>query len=145
MRGEQGVMPLARMMMSAHDEIVQTERAHKEELERLAVELVMKEMGIPEGALQFDAKIVGMGEINTQGFNREMQQQQNIDPVDIEQDLMTDLESMTMEKAKRRLINNMIQGASKKGHYMYRDWETDRKSTRLNSSHSAKSRMPSSA
>ena len=29
--------------------------------------------------------------------------------------------------------------------YTYRDWETDRKSTRLNSSHSAKSRMPSSA
>ena len=28
---------------------------------------------------------------------------------------------------------------------VYRDWETDRKSTRLNSSHSAKSRMPSSA
>ena len=27
----------------------------------------------------------------------------------------------------------------------YRDWETDRKSTRLNSSHSAKPRMPSSA
>ena len=27
----------------------------------------------------------------------------------------------------------------------YRDWETDRKSARLNSSHSAKSRMPSSA
>ena len=27
----------------------------------------------------------------------------------------------------------------------YRDWETDRKSTRLNSSHSAKARMPSSA
>ena len=27
----------------------------------------------------------------------------------------------------------------------YRDWETDRKSTRLNSTHSAKSRMPSSA
>ena len=29
--------------------------------------------------------------------------------------------------------------------WIYRDWETDRKSTRLNSSHSAKSRMPSSA
>ena len=28
---------------------------------------------------------------------------------------------------------------------LYRDWETDRKSTRLNSSQSAKSRMPSSA
>ena len=32
-----------------------------------------------------------------------------------------------------------------KATYFYRDWETDRKSTRLNSSHSAKSRMPSSA
>ena len=30
-------------------------------------------------------------------------------------------------------------------YWEYRDWETDRKSTRLNSSHSAKSRMPSSA
>ena len=30
-------------------------------------------------------------------------------------------------------------------YHKYRDWETDRKSTRLNSSHSAKSRMPSSA
>ena len=28
---------------------------------------------------------------------------------------------------------------------VYRDWETDRKSTRLNSSHSRESRMPSSA
>ena len=28
---------------------------------------------------------------------------------------------------------------------IYRDWETDRKSTRLNSSHITRSRMPSSA
>jgi hypothetical protein len=120
LRGDQNVGPLTQMMMSAHNDIVRTESRHREALERLAVELVMKEMGIPEGALQFDVKIVGMGEINTQDFNREIQQQQpNIDPVDIEKDLMTDLESMTMEKAKRRLINNMIQGASKRGHYMY--------------------------
>jgi hypothetical protein len=79
----------------------------------------MKEMGIPEGALQFDAKIVGMGEIGTNDFNREMEQQPNIEPVDVETDLMDDLEKIDLEKAKRRLINNMIQGASKKGHYMY--------------------------
>ena len=30
-------------------------------------------------------------------------------------------------------------------HGVYRDWETDRKSTRLNSSHITRSRMPSSA
>ena len=37
---------------------------------------------------------------------------------------------------KKHKLKNMV---------IYRDWETDRKSTRLNSSHSAKSRMPSSA
>ena len=31
------------------------------------------------------------------------------------------------------------------GLFSYRDWETDRKSTRLNSSHEIPSRMPSSA
>jgi hypothetical protein len=117
--GDSNIMPLAQMMMTAHNQIIQTERAHREQLEQLAVELVMKEMGIPEGALQFNAKIVGMGEIGTNDFNREMEQQPNIEPVDIETDLMDDLEKIDLEKAKRRLINNMIQGASKKGHYMY--------------------------
>jgi len=117
--GGSNIMPLAQMMMTAHNQIIQTERAHREQLEQLAVELVMKEMGIPEGALQFDAKIVGMGEIGTNDFNREMEQQPNIEPVDVETDLMDDLEKIDLEKAKRRLINNMIQGASKKGHYMY--------------------------
>lgn len=118
--GEQGIMPLAQMMMGAHNEIVATERNHREELENLAIELVKKEMSIPEGALQFDAKIVGLGEVDTEDFNREMgQEQPNMDPVDIETDLADDLSKMNMEKAKRRLINSMIQGASKRGHYMY--------------------------
>ena len=38
-----------------------------------------------------------------------------------------------------------VRGDSNQTIECYRDWETDRKSTRLNSSHSAKSRMPSSA
>ena len=38
-----------------------------------------------------------------------------------------------------------IRGPETRREVKYRDWETDRKSTRLNSSHSAKSRMPSSA
>ena len=41
-------------------------------------------------------------------------------------------------------INQLYANIGKYGP-LYRDWETDRKSTRLNSSHSAKSRMPSSA
>ena len=41
--------------------------------------------------------------------------------------------------------NLALPRARVKSLYLYRDWETDRKTTRLNSSHSAKSRMPSSA
>ena len=49
-----------------------------------------------------------------------------------------------MEQFSKWLIDNKWEIDYRKG-TRYRDWETDRKSTRLNSSHSAKSRMPSSA
>ena len=38
-----------------------------------------------------------------------------------------------------------IEALEKQAESGYRDWETDRKSTRLNSSHITRSRMPSSA
>ena len=41
--------------------------------------------------------------------------------------------------------SNLVPDVNDTWNVQYRDWETDRKSTRLNSSHSAKSRMPSSA
>ena len=46
---------------------------------------------------------------------------------------------------KAPIIWDKLNGDSPYADGFYRDWETDRKSTRLNSSHSAKSRMPSSA
>ena len=42
-------------------------------------------------------------------------------------------------------INYDVDGNITSIDYAYRDWETDRKSTRLNSSHEIPSRMPSSA
>ena len=42
-------------------------------------------------------------------------------------------------------VDTKTENQTKEESKPYRDWETDRKSTRLNSSHSAKSRMPSSA
>jgi hypothetical protein len=129
MVGEGGsIGQLSQMMMNAHNAIVQTEREHRGQLEQLAIELVMKEMGIPEGSVQFDAKIVGMGEVDMSDFNREDGNQENPEEVEtedqeeefnIEQNLMQDLETLDLERAKRRLINSMVQGSSKKGHYMY--------------------------
>ena len=47
---------------------------------------------------------------------------------------------------KKFLSNDLqIENLSGSGTAAYRDWETDRKSTRLNSSHRSLSRMPSSA
>lgn len=127
LRGMEGVMSLQQLVMNAHNTIVQAESNHREELERLAVELVMKEMGIPEGSIEFDAKIIGMGEVNTDDFNRDDNNEENPEEVDIDSDvdlgleveLFNDLKGLDVEKAKRRLINSIIQGASNKGHYMY--------------------------
>ena len=121
MNADTNIGPLVQTMMRAHNNIVAAERNHKEQLEQLAIELVMKEMGIPEGSFQWDVKIVGMGEINTDNFNREQpeQGQPEMDAPELEIELYNDLEQLNLERAKRRFINAMMQGASKKGHYMY--------------------------
>ena len=58
----------------------------------------------------------------------------------VERSLKSDVQTMTTSFAKTTdrivFLNNKRR---------YRDWETDRKSTRLNSSHITRSRMPSSA
>ena len=129
LRGMDGVMSLQHLLMNAHNTIVRAESNHRDELERLAVDLVMKEMGIPEGSIEFDAKIVGMGEVSTDDFNRDENNEENPEEVDIDNDndidlgvevnLFNELQGLDVEKAKRRLINSIIQGASNKGHYMY--------------------------
>ena len=53
------------------------------------------------------------------------------------------LARLTLQHNNKTVINQLFNSTQEVG--CYRDWETDRKSTRLNSSHSAKSRMPSSA
>ena len=45
----------------------------------------------------------------------------------------------------RQIVSDRVYKTKKELIEAYRDWETDRKSTRLNSSHITRSRMPSSA
>jgi hypothetical protein len=92
----------------------------------LAVDLVRKEMGVRPDQVQYDAKLVGMGEIDMEGFSKEGEEpeqeeiEQNFQQQeeDIE-DFITAFERYDIEKAKRRFINALIQGSSKKGHYMF--------------------------
>jgi hypothetical protein len=120
-QGMSGVLQLQLTLMNAHNTIVQIESQHKQQLEQLAVELVMKEMGIPEGAIEYDAKLVGMGEIDMGDFNNDDNNEENSEEVNIENEveIFNELQNLDLEKAKRRMINAIIQGASKKGHYMF--------------------------
>ncbi len=119
----QSFMQLQQMLMGAVQNVFRVEAANKEALEELAVKMVREEMSIPEDALQFDAKIVGMGEIDAGGMNtssEEQQKQQNIEQqMKAEEEAAAEFEDFDIEKQKRRFLNQLIQGASKKGHYMF--------------------------
>lgn len=125
--------PLTSLMLLISKAINQTSRIesnHKEDLENMAVELVKKELGIPTGQLQFDAKLVGMGQSeSTQRMRRQTEEpsreeitQAFKNAQEHENDVEAFLDAMDnfdMERAKRRMINALIGGAAKKGQYMY--------------------------
>ena len=123
----------AQLSMAARQnmmDIMQFERTHKQELEQLAVELVKKELAIPEGSLQFDALLVGIGEIDNSGFSQEeenptdeeVEEQFGVDSEEAGEDIeqtINAFDKFNDEVAKRRLLNALIQGSAKKGHYMF--------------------------
>ena len=128
-----GRNPLMSLMMLVSQAINQTSRIesrHKKDLEDMAVELVKKELGVPKGQLQFDAKLIGMGESeSTQRMRREAEQPSREEMTQAfksaqehENDVEAFLDAMDnfdLERAKRRMINALIGGAAKKGQYMY--------------------------
>lgn len=125
LQGRNPLMQLMGMAMQSLQQVGRIQFQHKEYLERLAVDLVKKEMSIPEGAMQFDAKLV-MGPMSSaQGMRQEPQEpkQQDVKQAfkhqDELEDFVDEFEKFNLEKAKRRFINSLIQGASKKGHYMF--------------------------
>jgi len=122
-------MGLMSTVMGSLQQIVRFQSEHKEYLENLAVDLVKKELGIPEGQLQFDVELVSTGMGASEGMQRQSQQP---DEEEIEQafqegeehqeeieDFMDSMEKINLEKAKRRMINSLIQGAAFKGGHMY--------------------------
>jgi hypothetical protein len=123
---QNALMGLQMAMMGAVRDVFDIQSQNKEYLENLAVDLVRKEMGVRPDQVQYDAKLVGMGEIGMEGFSKQGEEpeeeeieqnfQQQEDDLD---DFITAFERYDIEKAKRRFINALIQGSSKKGHYMF--------------------------
>lgn len=122
--GQAGMSRLTPMLMQGVNFIEQVEQPHKLALENLAVDLVVEEMEIPDGVFKFQCKIVNRGEINQDGFQKETKQPSEAEinqtlSNEAEAENMTPSEFFEMEKHKRRFINMLIQGSSKKGHYMF--------------------------
>ena len=110
-------------MMRKLPNIMRIESAHKEELEQLAVDASLEEGEVPEDWYQIDAKL-GMPDTSNFRFNPEEpedDEEENETPqipsFDIED--LTDEEELELEKHKRNIINAIIQGSAKKGHYLF--------------------------
>jgi len=125
------LMNLQKMLMNAINEIKKIESNNEGYLEQLAVDLVKKELSIPDDAFQFDVELTSMpGQIDMSGMRSSSDEPEDEDVIEqfgvseeeAEDDLenfMAAFEKFDLEKAKRRFINSLIQGASKKGHYMF--------------------------
>lgn len=114
-QGSNALMQLMGTVGQAMQRLIMIQSQNKEELEALAVKLVKEELGIPEGAMQFDAQLVmqPMGAAEGMKSEPEMPSEEEVE------ELMGDIENFNLERAKRRFINSLIQGAAFKGGHMY--------------------------
>jgi hypothetical protein len=114
-QGGNALMQLMMTVGQAMQRLVMIQSQNKEELEALAVELVKNELGIPDGAMQFDAELV----MQPMGAAQGMQSEPEMPSEEEVEELMGDMENFNLERAKRRFINSLIQGAAFKGGHMY--------------------------
>ena len=134
LQGSNPMMGLMQTAMGMVMQINQIEQRNKRYLENLAIDLVKKQLAIPEGKINYIAELVPLGRAGSESEMRGEEEsyseeeiedafQENIeDAEEHSEDLLAfedAFEKFNMEKAKRRFMNSLIQGASKKGHYMF--------------------------
>ena len=113
-------------MMRKLPGIMRIETAHKEELEELAKEAALEETEIPADWYEIEA-LLNRQPIDTGNFRMNPEDEEDeeededekpeIPSFDVED--LTDEELLELEKHKRNIINAIIQGAAKKGHYLF--------------------------
>jgi hypothetical protein len=114
-------------MMSKLPRIMSIEARHKDELIQLAIDASLEEGEVPENTYQIEGFL---GEsIDASNFRYQPDEEEDEEEEDDEDDKMsipsfdvedlTDEEELELEKHKRNIINAIIQGAAKKGHYLF--------------------------
>ena len=114
-------------MMSKLPRIMSIEARHKDELIQLAIDASLEEGEVPENTYEIEGFL---GEsIDASNFRYQPDEEDddeeeddedekiNIPSFDVED--LTDEEELELEKHKRNIINAIIQGAAKKGHYLF--------------------------
>jgi hypothetical protein len=113
-------------MMGKLRNIMSIESAHKDELEQLAVDASLEEQEVPEGWYQIEPHLGQQPDVSDFRYapeepkddeEEEEKDELEIPSFDIED--LTDEEELELEKHKRNIINAIIQGAAKKGHYLF--------------------------
>jgi hypothetical protein len=112
-------------MMRKLPNIMRIESAHRDELIELAKEASLDEAEVPEDWYQIDANL-GMPDTSNFRFEPEDEEEENDEDKEEQMEFpsfdiedLTDEEILELEKHKRNIINAIIQGAAKKGHYLF--------------------------
>lgn len=111
-------------MMSKVPPVTRIESRHREELEQLAIEACLEETQVPSDWFTIEA-MLNRSPINISDFRmqatkpkkKEDEDSPEIPSFDVED--LTDEELMELEIHKRNMINALVQGAAKKGHYIF--------------------------
>ena len=113
-------------MMRKLPSIMRIEGQHREELEELAKEAALEETEVPTDWFEIEA-LLNRQPINTSNFRMKPEEEEEeeedenktpeIPSFDVED--LTDEEILELEKHKRNIINAIVQGAAKKGHYLF--------------------------
>ena len=113
-------------MMRKIPGIMRIEAAHKDELIQLAIDACLDEGEVPEGWYQIDARLGEQPDTSDFRYQpeepkddeeKEEKKKLEIPSFDIED--LTDEEELELEKHKRNIINAIIQGSAKRGHYLF--------------------------
>lgn len=110
---------IMQQMMGLTNQIMRIESQHNEELKDLALELALEETGTDSDWYEFDLTLgqadSGMGE-----FRMKPEEKPKFEmPKSFDIDDETDEEQFQSEVDKRNIINLIIQGEAKKGHYSF--------------------------
>ena len=114
-------------MMRKLPNIMRIEAAHRDELEQLAIEAALEESEVPVDWYKIEAYL-NREPIDTSNFRMKPEEEDDEEEKDGEEEMeipsfeiedLTEDEIFELEKHKRNIINAIIQGAAKKGHYIF--------------------------